>query len=126
MPAPDIEIYLQDTPADAVIAWLSQRFPATGDTRPRPAGRRQWRLALKHGDHVIPVLLIEEASPGFSSVWFDSPHTPWPDDIACAREAHDFFKTEVRATPGSWEEGDDPDLWWRINANGESTVHWPG
>lgn len=125
MPSPDIEIYLHHTPADAVLAWLQQRFPETAGTRARPAGKKQWRLTLSAGDQRIPVLVIEEASPGFTSVWFDSPHTPWNDDIACAREAHAHFKVEVRATPGSWQEGDDPDLWWRLDQDGEGQVHWP-
>lgn len=125
MSSPDIEIYLRHTPADAVMAWLLQRFPESGEARPRPAGKKQWRLTVSAGEQRIPVLVIEDASPGFTSVWFDSPHTPWSDDIACAREAHAHFRVEVRATPGSWQEGDDPDLWWRLDQDGEGQVHWP-
>lgn len=125
MPSPDIEIYLKDTGADAVLAWLATRF-SDAPGRARPAGKRQWQLEVGHGGARIPVLVIEEASPGFVSLWFDSTTTPWPDDIACAREVHAVFGKEVRATPGSWQEGDDPDLWWRINAEGEGLVQWPG
>lgn len=125
MPTPDIEIYLQHTSRDAVIAWLAARFPASANTPPRPAGKKQWRLVLQDGEQQIPVLIIEEASPGFTSVWFNSPHTPWPDDMVCAREAHAHFHTEVRATAGSWQEGDDPDLWWRIDDQGEGLMQWP-
>lgn len=125
MSAPDIEIYLSHMPASAVLDWLAQRFPATS-AKARPAGKRQWRFVVQHDSEQIPTLVIEEASPGFTSVWFDSPYTPWPDDIACAREAFAHFRTEVRATPGSWREGDDPDLWWRITQEGEDLLHWPG
>lgn len=123
MPTPDIEIYLADIAAPAVADWLAARFP--GATPPRPAGKRQWRLHLPHAGTRIPVLIIEAAAPGFTSVWFDSPHTPWPDDQACAREAFAHFGCEVRATPGSWQEGDDPDLWWRLGPEGEGLLHWP-
>lgn len=125
MSSPDIEIYLRQTDAATVLAWLAQRFPESADARPRPAGKKQWRLLVQDGEQRIPVLVIEDASPGFTSVWFDSPHTPWADDISCAREAHAHFQVEVRATPGSWEEGDDPDLWWRLDKDGEGQVHWP-
>lgn len=126
MNAHDIEIYLQDTTSEAILAWLASRFPDAGGKGPKPAGKKQWRLQVQHGDHAIPVLVIEEASPGFASVWFDSAHTPWDSDMACAREAHAHFGTEIRATPGSWQEGDDPDLWWHINAKGEGLLHWQG
>jgi hypothetical protein len=124
--SPDIEIYLAHTPAQAVLDWLNERFPGSDAQKPRPAGKKQWKHRLVHGEAVLPVLVIEDAAPGFTSVWFDSPETPWADDIACAREAFARFGTEVRATPGSWREGDDPDLWWKLDAGGEGTLHWPG
>jgi hypothetical protein len=126
LPAPDIEIYIQQTSHEMIEAWLSSRFPAGAPLVPRPSGKKQWRLLIQNGGQQIPVLIIEEASPGFSSVWFNSAATPWSDDIACAREAHAHFQVEVRATPSSWQEGDDPDLWWKINADGEGLLQWPG
>lgn len=126
MPTPDIEIYLASTPAPSVLDWLATRFPASAGNKARPAGKKQWRLQVQDGETIIPVLIIEDAAPGFTSVWFDSPATPWPDDIACAREVFAHFRTEVRATPGSWHEGDDPDLWWHLGASGEGLIHWPG
>lgn len=125
MSAPDIEIYLATTAAADVLAWLQERFPEQPG-RARPAGKKQWRLTLQHDGHALPVLVIEDAAPGFTSLWFDSPHTPWTSDQDCAREAFARFGREVRATPGSWQEGDDPDLWWRIDADGEGLLHWPG
>lgn len=125
MPTPDIEIYLQETPANAVMEWLAGRFP-DHPAAMRPAGKKQWRTVLRHGAASIPVLVIEDAAPGFTSVWLNSPHTPWNDDQACARDAHAHFGREVRATAGSWQEGEDPDAWWCISAAGEKLIHWPG
>ncbi|MCD6061061.1 MAG: hypothetical protein K0S16_1372 [Moraxellaceae bacterium] len=125
MTAPDIEIYIADVTPEAVLDWLAARFPDTA-AQAKPAGKRQWRLTLRHDGHALPVLVIQDAAPGWVSVWFDSPHTPWADDITCAREAFARFGTEVRATPGSWREGDDPDSWWHITAGGEGLVSWPG
>ncbi|MDP2228541.1 MAG: hypothetical protein Q8J78_13815 [Moraxellaceae bacterium] len=126
MPSPDIEIYLHAVPADAIRDWLTLRFPAEAALPWRPAGKRQWRSKVMHEGQTLPVLVIEEASAGFTSVWFDSAHSPWADDHACAREAFAHFQTPVRATPGSWQEGDDPDLWWEISASGERELSWPG
>lgn len=124
MSTPDIEIYLAQTDAQAVLDWLNERFPGSEARKPRPAGKKQWRHLLVQGEATLPVLVIEDAVPGFTSVWFDSPDTPWADDIACAREAFARFGTDVRATPGSWQEGDDPDLWWHLDATGEGLITW--
>lgn len=118
----DIEIYLAATPARAVLDWLAQRFPQ--HTPPRPAGKKQWKQLLDYQGASLPVLVIEDASPGYTSVWFNSPATPWQDDRDCAREAFAHFQREVRATAGSWKEDADPDEWWSISAAGESTLIW--
>lgn len=124
--SPDIEIYLQSVDAASVRQWLDQRFPGGAPATWRPAGKRQVRAVLRHEDKPVPVLLIEEASPGFMSVWFDSPDTPWATDRDCAREMFSALGGIIRATAGSWHEGDDPDLWWEISAGGERELHWPG
>jgi hypothetical protein len=120
----DIEIYLAATPAADALAWLAGRFPE--HDKPRPAGKRQWQQHVRHGEVSIPVLVIEEASPGFTSVWFNSPTTPWASDADCAREAFAHFGREVRATAGTWKEDADPDEWWSIGPTGERFVQWPG
>jgi hypothetical protein len=119
----DIEIYLAATPASEVLAWLAQRFPAHEPAR--PAGKRQWKQVLHYQGTDLPVLVIEGASPGFTSIWFNSPATPWASDRDCALEAFAHFQREVRATAGSWQEDADPDQWWCLSAAGESTIIWP-
>lgn len=121
---PDIEIYLAGVEAAAVRDWLAHRFPAAALPW-KPAGKRQWRSEVSHDGQRIPLLVIEDACPGYTSLWFDSTQTPWSGDQDCAREAFAHFGVPVRATPGSWQEGDDPDLWWEISAAGEHEVHWP-
>ncbi len=120
--APDREIYIANSQLPELRAWLEQRLGLP--LLSKPAGKRQWRLQFSYEGHTLPVLLIEEASPGFSSLWIDSPHSPWADDQALAREAWAHFGQEVRAIAGSWQEDADPDEWWRINAEGEGRLHW--
>lgn len=120
---PDIEIYLAVTKAADVLDWLAARFPE--HQKPRPAGKRQWRQVMEFSGHSLPILVIEEAAPGFTSLWIDSAHSPWPDDMSCAREAFAHFGCEIRATAGSWTEDGDPDTWWSISQRGEAVIHWP-
>ncbi|HET8705525.1 MAG TPA: hypothetical protein VFM46_04400, partial [Pseudomonadales bacterium] len=56
--------------------------------------------------------------------WFDSATTPWQADKECALAAFSFFQKPVRCNPEFWQEGDDPDLWLEINADGEKSVIW--
>lgn len=126
LPAPDIEIYLQAADSAVIKDWLEQRFSQGKALIWRTAGKKSWKTTLTHQDQHIPVQIIEGASPGFVSVWFDSPHTPWANDHDCAREVFQSLGGVIRATVGSWQEGDDPDLWWEISDSGECELHWPG
>lgn len=122
--SPDIEVYLQSADSTPLKHWLDQRFPESAPAAWRPAGKRQTKATLRHEGQPVPVLLIEDASPGFLSVWFDSPHTPWANDHACARDMFASLGGIIRATAGSWQEGDDPDRWWEISNTGERELHW--
>ncbi len=57
----------------------------------------------------------------------ESDATPWADDIACARAAHQALGVQVRCAPGGWSEDeaeDDADRWIRIDADGEQEIVW--
>ncbi|MDR5906318.1 hypothetical protein [Franzmannia qiaohouensis] len=121
---PDIEIYLAaDASVEAVSQWLSESL----DAAPLgPAGKRQWRTSGHLQGQRIPVLLVEQAADGFSSLWFDSDATPWPRDADCARDASQALACEVRCSLGGWQPGDDPDRFWRILPDGrEEAITWP-
>ncbi|SDM10436.1 hypothetical protein SAMN05192555_109133 [Franzmannia pantelleriensis] len=120
---PDIEIYLADASVEAVSHWLSAQL----DAAPlRPAGKRQWRTSGNLQGQRIPVLLVEQAADGFSSLWFDSAATPWPRDADCARDACQALGCEVRCSLGGWQPGDDPDRFWRVLPDGhEEAIIWP-
>ena len=105
LPAPDIEIYLQAADSAVIKDWLEQRFSQGEALIWRTAGKKSWKTTLTHQDQHIPVQIIEGASPGFV---FQS------------------LGGVIRATVGSWQEGDDPDLWWEISDSGECELHWPG
>ncbi|WP_048306345.1 hypothetical protein [Halomonas sp. PR-M31] len=120
---PDIEIYLAKADIKRLDAWLSERLNASPLT---PAGKRKWRSHGHQAEESIPVLLIENAADGYASLWFDSPVTPWPRDVDCAREAVEWLNCEVRCSLGGWQPGDDPDRFWQIRPDSsEEALHWP-
>ena len=121
---PDIEIYLLSCPTDRIIKWLEQEF-AMLDMR--SVSDIATKLEREHDGERIPVTILEQAAgKRFTSVWFDSEHTPWESDRECAKRAFEVLRCEIRCNYQGWQEDaeDDPDLWWRINANGEGAYIW--
>ncbi len=121
---PDIEIYLKRQSLADIRNWLTQRFEHC-ETRPQP-GKKTHTLQLRHQGQLIPVLIVEGASGAYTSVWFDSAHTPWATDLECARDAQAALGGEVRCSIGGWSEGEDPDTWWSVSEHGEQQVVWQG
>ncbi|MFB9145830.1 hypothetical protein ACFFU2_04755 [Halomonas alkalicola] len=120
---PDIEIYLARPSVEAIGEWL---IAAIGAAPLSPAGKGKWRTRGQHDGEEVPVLLVEKAADGFASLWFDSPHTPWESDAACARAAAAQVGCEVRCSLGGWHPGDDPDRFLKVLPDGsESEIDWP-
>ncbi|MCB8890490.1 hypothetical protein [Vreelandella malpeensis] len=120
---PDIEVYLKTVDQHTLEAWLGQTLATSALA---PAGKGKWKTRGRHLDHDVPILLVEKAADGFASLWFDSPHTPWEDDRACAQAVAKALGVEVRCSLGGWHPGDDPDAFWQVLADGrEQAITWP-
>lgn len=121
---PDIEIYLLSCKTRSILDWLDKQFtilhnPITQGT--------STSLTVGHNNNSIKVVILEEAAgKRFTSVWFDSSHTPWKDDLECAKQAFHDLDCEVRCNYNSWAEEDDsdPDQWWCINHHKEGPFIW--
>lgn len=118
----DIEIYIDGVTAAEVIAWLADRFGAQPEVGSRH--QRSTRVSLGYAEQTIPVLIVEDACDGFTSVCFDSPDTPWPDDLACAREARAHFGVEIRCSRGSWRPGSTEPGWWQLGGGHPVPLAW--
>jgi len=121
---PDIEIYLLSCPTEQIIRWLEQDFSVN---EVRTSNDASIKVTLTFNGNTIPVTILEKAAgKRFTSVWFDSDQTPWESDMDCARHAFEKLNCEVRCNYQGWQEDnqDDPDLWWRINDNGEGPYIW--
>jgi len=117
---PDIEIYLKRPDLDAIRQWLDERLGIRDEF-----ARGEARVFLL-GEAALECVVIENAvRGGYTSVWFRSAQTPWPDDRSCAVEAHERFGIEVRCSAGPWEDGDDEDgNWIRLTDQGEQRANW--
>ncbi|WIX04024.1 hypothetical protein QK899_06240 [Pseudomonas sp. AR5] len=120
MRQPDIEIYLKDASQDAVSQWLAE---AIGPCTPW----QQKGQTFKCSAAGIPVTWLPNAVGKWHCLLLESDATPWADDIACARAAHQALGVQVRCAPGGWSEDeaeDAADRWIRIDADGEQEIVW--
>lgn len=122
MRQPDIEIYLKDADVNhqQIATWLEQ---AIGPCSAWQQRGQTWKCQAGN----IPVTWIPKAVGKWNSLLLESDHTPWDDDIACARAAYTALAVEVRCAPGSWSEEDgeeDADRWIRVSADGEEEITW--
>lgn len=120
---PDIEIYLKKINTENIIKWLNERFEQCEITK---QARAITEAEVTYNSQPIPVLIVEKAQDGFTSVLFNSHRTPWASDKECAIEAFSAFDTEARCNAASWKEGDEPDEWLSISEEGEKLMTWHG
>ncbi|MBV1881379.1 MAG: hypothetical protein KUG82_07080 [Pseudomonadales bacterium] len=119
--SPDIEIYVQDTTLTEITEWLDNVFDTLAQTKSQ---KNQSYYQASWQNISMTILVFKHVIKGYTSIWIDSPNSPWKNDIECARDAQIAFKTDVRCIQGSWEDSEDPDLWWFINNEGEGSLIW--
>lgn len=119
---PDIEVYVKNASARALIAWIESISDTVSAVKTR---------GLSHELHCtlagmeIPVL-IEERVVGkpWISIWFNSDKTPWAVDLECATAISAALNVQTRCIVGGWSEGDEPDEWWRVTSEGAEKIIW--
>lgn len=119
---PDIEIYIKKAPVEEIVNWLFsrfERFELIGKKGVLHQYEAQWQSAS------FAVAIHERAlGKSWISVWFQSDQTPWQIDLDCAKEASHALNTQVRCIASGWQEGDDPDEWWRVEAGDAEKIQW--
>ena len=121
----DIEIYLMKQTPEAIISWLKERFDSC--IKSHVAGNSHF-LEVTYKGRLIPVNIVENAaSKAWTSVWFNSPDTPWRFDADCAREAHQALQGRIRCNASFWQENvGSSNEWLEINDQGEEQLlSWP-
>ena len=120
MRQPDIEIYLRDASQEAVGEWLAE---AIGPC----SAWQQKGQTFKCNAAGIPVTWLPKAVGKWHCLFLESDATPWADDLACARAAHQALGVEIRCAPGGWQEEEaeeEADRWMRVSADGEEEIVW--
>ncbi|RDE18117.1 hypothetical protein DV711_18550 [Motiliproteus coralliicola] len=120
---PDIEIYIKQRSVEQISTWLEAEFDRLELLQQRG---QTYRYQANLDGTQIPITLIDRAAKDFSSLWFDSDSTRWPQDRDCARQACQQLETEIRCIASGWNEGDEPDEWWSIKDSGEQLILWRG
>ncbi len=125
MTQPDIEIYIRQQPVDIIVEWLGDRFDDCTEVMTKG---RSHSLEVIHEGTVIPVTIVENAAgKTWTSLWFDSPATPWANDVESGREVNRQLKCKVRCNAAFWKNGaENMDEWLEISEDGgEKLIDWP-
>lgn len=117
---PDIEIYLKDCTHEEAWQWLGQVF---NECSPWQLRGKTYRCSCDG----IQVTWYTKAVGSWHSLLFDSPATPWKNDLECAQAANVALDVEVRCAPGGWEEEQGEqvaDDWLKVTSEGVSPFVW--
>ena len=90
----DIEIYVLDCSMPQLLTWINA---AAG-----PLGQAQDSGdATIYPSRIGPVVITPSTQqPPLVGVWFNTPDSPWPTDVDCARDATRSLGCIVRCDPG--------------------------
>lgn len=118
----DIEIYVQAAKPEAIRAWLATCTTSLDAKSKSPKRQAYWASFADTKE--FEILVLSNVQGNFSSIWFNSPSTPWDSDKSCALQAFAHFQSAVRCVASGWQEGDAPDQWLNIDTQGESLINW--
>lgn len=119
---PDIEVYIKNCSLEQILEWLNTRCDSC-TSRKSVGGTHAYDVTLNGVD--IPVMIHERAvGKAWISIWFRSDATPWVKDLDCAEELSQTLKTQCRCIVSGWNEGDDPDEWWRVENGEQERIQW--
>ncbi len=119
---PDIEVYIKDASIPAILKWLEHRSDhiETHETR-----GLIHELVAKIDAINVPVMIQERAvGKAWISIWLNSSETPWDQDIDCAKEISQRLNVQTRCIVDGWQEGDEPDEWWKIDNGQQEKINW--
>lgn len=118
---PDIEVYVKERTAQQILEWVQTLGTLTTDK----STKESIKFKLLISDVEIPVLIQQRViGKAWSSVWFDSSETPWATDLECAHQIAKEMQTQTRCIASGWQEGDEPDEWYKVYQGVEEIIVW--
>jgi len=119
---PDIEIYVKNRSIADIENWLSNCAEQLEQTFSQGT-IHEYNINIAGAQ--IPVMIHEKvAGKAWVSVWFKSDRTPWVKDVDCAQAAAEAMDTQVRCIASGWNDGDDPDEWWKVENGSVEKIQW--
>lgn len=119
---PDIEIYVKDRPVDAIKSWLASHGENLTEVSTKGLIHE---LEITFPQGLVEVMIHEKvAGKAWISVWFKTNLTPWETDLDCASTASSDMDTQVRCIASGWDDGDDPDEFWKVQNGEQEKIRW--
>ncbi|WP_286236931.1 hypothetical protein [Neptuniibacter halophilus] len=119
---PDIEIYVKNCSREQIEEWLRSSAEAVEFLSSKG---QIHELSLQFGSESVAVMIHEKvAGKAWTSVWFKSDKTPWEKDLDCAHAASEGLATQIRCIASGWNDGDDPDEYWKVENGNAEKIQW--
>ena len=119
---PDIEVYVKECNGKQLTEWLASI--AENLSTPKTSKDTTQLTATLNGVEIDVLIQERVVGKAWTSIWFDSAETPWLQDLDCAKQIAADLDTQTRCIVGGWEEGDDPDEWWKVHKGNEEKIVW--
>ena len=118
---PDIEVYVKDRTAQQILEWVE----TLGTLTNHKTAKDSIKATLIIDKVEIPVLIQQRViGKAWSTVWFDSSETHWATDLECAHQIAKAMETQTRCIASGWQEGDEPDEWYKVHQGVEEKIVW--
>ena len=118
---PDIEVYVKDRTAQQILEWVE----TLGTLTNHKTAKDSIKATLIIDNEEIPVLIQQRViGKAWSTVWFESSETPWKTDLECAHQIAKALETQTRCIASGWQEGDEPDEWYKVHQGVEEKIVW--
>ncbi len=118
---PDIEVYVKDRKAQQILEWVE----TLGTLTNHKTAKDSIKATLIIDNEEIPVLIQQRViGKAWSTVWFDSSETHWATDLECAHQIAKAMETQTRCIASGWQEGDEPDEWYKVHQGVEEKIVW--
>ena len=118
---PDIEVYVKERTAQEILEWVE----TLGALSNHKVTKDSIKATLIIDELDIPILIQQRViGKAWSTIWFDSSETPWATDLECAHHIAKEMETQTRCIVSGWQEGDEPDEWYKVHQGVEEIIVW--
>lgn len=117
---PEIEVYISEYSPKRLMSWLEKMFGPL-------ELRGKTGLATTYKSDIGPIIIAPKVEDGpFTSIWFNTPNSPWATDVDCARHVSKELDCVVRCCPGKHfpEVPQESNIFVEISDGKESLIAW--